>query len=89
MTIDRPLYILIDQWQNVYWPIFENLYCLTLFFIRHYKLLHCILNLIPYTYIYIINDQLIDAKLRVDSIVLVLLRLTSIHFVRKHLVNKT
>ena len=39
-TNDRPVSILIDQWFcNVYWHIIGYLYCMTLFFIRHYKLL--------------------------------------------------
>ena len=33
MTNDRSVYILIDQWQNVYWPIIGRFYCMMSFFI--------------------------------------------------------
>ena len=32
MTNNRPVYIVIDQWYNVYWPIVSHLYCLALFY---------------------------------------------------------
>ena len=32
MTIDRPVYTVIDQW-----PIIGHLYCMTSFFIGHYN----------------------------------------------------
>ena len=35
----RPVFIVIGQWWNVYWPIIGYLYCMTSFFVRHYKLL--------------------------------------------------
>ena len=40
MTNDRSVYIVIDQWQNVYSPIIGHLYGMTSFCISHYKLLH-------------------------------------------------
>ena len=39
MTNDRLVYILPLYNYNVYWPIIGNLYCMTYFFIRYYKLL--------------------------------------------------
>ena len=38
MTYDRPVYDLPLVNYNVYWPIIGNLYCMTSFFTRHYKL---------------------------------------------------
>ena len=35
MTNDSPVYIVSDQWLNVYWFI-GHLYCMTSFFIMHY-----------------------------------------------------
>ena len=40
MTNDRPVYILPLINHNAYWLIIGYLYCMTLFFISHYKLLN-------------------------------------------------